>query len=78
MRTLAVLGTAAMFLVGGGILVHGWPALHHLVEGWVQAAPAAGWATELLANGVAGVVAGVLVLAGVTLVQRARGVSGKH
>ncbi|MFZ5549590.1 MAG: DUF808 domain-containing protein [Pseudomonadota bacterium] len=78
MRTLAVLGTAAMFLVGGGILVHGWPALHHLVEGWVQAFPALGWATELIANGLAGVVAGVLVLAGVTLVQKLRGVSGKH
>jgi uncharacterized protein len=82
MRTLAVLGTAAMFLVGGGILVHGWPALHHLVEGWMHAVPGLGWATELLANGLAGVVAGVLVLAGVTLVQRvagrATGVSGKH
>jgi predicted DNA repair protein MutK len=78
MRTLAVLGTAAMFLVGGGILVHGWPALGHLVEGWVHAMPAAGWAMEIVANGVAGVIAGALVLAAVTLVQRARGVSGKH
>lgn len=29
MKTLSVLGTAAMFLVGGGILVHGIPLLHH-------------------------------------------------
>ena len=33
MRALSVAGTAAMFLVGGGILVHGFPALHHAIEG---------------------------------------------
>jgi len=32
MRTLSVLGTAAMFLVGGGIAVHGIEPLHHAVE----------------------------------------------
>lgn len=32
MRALSVLGTAAMFLVGGSIIAHGIPALHHLVE----------------------------------------------
>ncbi len=32
MKTLSVLGTAAMFLVGGGILVHGIPLLHHFIE----------------------------------------------
>jgi uncharacterized protein len=78
MRALAVLGTAAMFLVGGGILVHGWPWLHHVVEGWVHALPSVGWLTELVANGLAGVVAGALVLAGWTAVQKLRGVSGKH
>ncbi|MDO9159706.1 MAG: DUF808 domain-containing protein, partial [Burkholderiaceae bacterium] len=33
MKALSVVGTAAMFMVGGGILVHGWPWLHHAVEG---------------------------------------------
>src|SRR5690606_31331442 len=33
LRVLSVLGTAAMFLVGGGIVVHGLPPLHHLVHG---------------------------------------------
>ncbi len=33
MKALAVVGTAAMFMVGGGILAHNIPALHHLVEG---------------------------------------------
>lgn len=32
MKTLSVVGTAAMFLVGGGILIHGISSLHHLVE----------------------------------------------
>jgi uncharacterized protein len=31
MKGLTIAGTAAMFLVGGGILAHGVPALHHAV-----------------------------------------------
>ena len=66
MKLLSVAGTAAMFLVGGGILVHGWPALHHLL----QPVPAAfGW----LAEGAVGVAAGALVLAAVLLVNKLRG-----
>ncbi|MBU3737118.1 MAG: DUF808 domain-containing protein, partial [Methylobacterium sp.] len=37
MKTLSVVGTAAMFLVGGGILLHGLPQAHH----WLLAAEAA-------------------------------------
>ncbi|MBH9551255.1 DUF808 domain-containing protein [Inhella gelatinilytica] len=36
MKLLAIVGTAAMFLVGGGILVHGIPALHHIAEDLAQ------------------------------------------
>jgi hypothetical protein len=36
MKSLSVIGTIAMFLVGGGILVHGIPALHHAVQAAVQ------------------------------------------
>ena len=32
MKTLSIVGTAAMFLVGGSILVHGLPFLHHVVD----------------------------------------------
>lgn len=73
MKTLSVVGTAAMFMVGGGILLHGWPALAHAVEAW-----AAGWGSLLAAvintgaGAAMGVVAGVLVLAVVTGVQRLR------
>ena len=82
MKALSVAGTAAMFLVGGGILVHGVPALHHAVEGvGVAASQAAGGALASIAavlvpnglNAVVGVVAGGLVLVGVKLVQRIRG-----
>jgi len=71
MKTLSVVGTAAMFLVGGGILVHGIPPLHHAIENAVRDWPAL-W--EVLANNVAnaivGIVAGAIVLAVVTLAQR--------
>jgi predicted DNA repair protein MutK len=73
MKTLSVVGTAAMFMVGGGILLHGWPALAHAVEAW-----AAGWGSLLAAvvntavGAAVGVVAGALVLAVVMGVQRLR------
>ena len=34
MKTLSVVGTAAMFMVGGGILVHGIGPVHHGIEAW--------------------------------------------
>lgn len=78
MKTLSVAGTAAMFLVGGGILVHGVPALHHAVEGVGAAAalwPVGGlWAAVVpnLLNAVVGIVAGGLVVAVMTVVARLR------
>ncbi|HEX5685587.1 MAG TPA: DUF808 domain-containing protein [Ideonella sp.] len=65
MRTLAVVGTAAMFLVGGGILVHGIPALHHLIEAAVAALPSVGWLVSLLGDALTGIAAGFVVVAGV-------------
>jgi hypothetical protein len=67
MKTLSVAGTAAMFLVGGGILVHGIPPLHHFIEHLAAGAgPLAGLVTFVL-DGLVGVIAGALVLAGVML-----------
>ncbi len=73
MKSLSVIGTAAMFLVGGGILVHAVPALHHFV---LALAPTGVAATlvGLLANLVVGIVVGAAVLAVVQLVGRLRGV----
>jgi predicted DNA repair protein MutK len=65
MKALSVAGTAAMFLVGGGILVHGIPALHHLVDN-------AGMLASLALDGIVGIVAGGLALAAVTLALRMR------
>lgn len=73
MRFLSVAGTAAMFLVGGGILVHGMPFLHHLAEAARALSP--NWLWENLFNAVVGVVAGALVVAVVTGITRLRALS---
>ncbi|MFC0665551.1 DUF808 domain-containing protein [Azotobacter chroococcum] len=77
MKALSVVGTAAMFLVGGGILVHGLPFLAHWLHGLeatTNGLPTVGSILSALlptlANAVVGIVAGGLVLAGVTLVKR--------
>jgi len=72
MKGLAIAGTAAMFLVGGGILAHGVPALHHAVEAIAQGAGALAAVVPLIADGVVGVIAGALALALVAAVQRLR------
>jgi predicted DNA repair protein MutK len=77
MKALTVIGTAAMFLVGGGILMHGMPGGHaitHAVE--AAAGPLAVVATSL-ADMLLGVVAGALALAAMKLVDRVRG-KGAH
>ena len=74
MKTLAVVGTAAMFLVGGGILVHGVPALDDAIRALTAGVP--GLAQVLLSalvDGLVGVVAGGVVVAAVMLFQRLRG-----
>jgi predicted DNA repair protein MutK len=71
MKGLSVAGTAAMFLVGGGILVHGISPLGHAIEGALQGLGGlAGALLPTLANGLFGVAAGALVLAGVMLARR--------
>ena len=75
MKALAVVGTAAMFLVGGGILVHGFGFLHHVVEAMLAQHSGPGmWQTLLsaAADGLTGVVAGALVFAGVTVWSNVR------
>ena len=70
MKTLSVLGTAAMFLVGGGILLHGIPSIGHTVEHWFLGM---GWLTDLLSNltgGVVGLIAGSVVALAWQLISR--------
>jgi predicted DNA repair protein MutK len=79
MKALAVVGTVAMFMVGGGILVHGIHALDVWIKSLAQqiaeltaVGPLLGALTPTLAGVIIGVIAGALVLAAVTFWQRLR------
>ena len=78
MKALSVAGTAAMFLVGGGILTHGVPVLHHGIEVLAEAAarlpagPLLAALTPSLAEALVGVIAGALVLLLVSTVSKWR------
>ena len=86
MKRLSIVGTIAMFMVGGGILTHGIPGAHEWIEHVAHGAggiPAAGrileTAVPFLLDIVCGILAGMLVLAGVAvaghifrLIKRAR------
>ncbi len=72
MKTLSVLGTAAMFLVGGGIIVHGIPQLadmlHHIYA--MVGGGAFGILAEMGFNGVVGVIAGGIIVGAHSLIKR--------
>ena len=72
MKTLSILGTAAMFLVGGGILVHGVPiaaeALHHLEE--MTGGGSLSLFANLLFTGAAGMLAGGVLVGLQSLVRK--------
>ena len=72
MKTLSVLGTAAMFLVGGGILLHGIPALGHALEDWAHSLGSWGVLVSNLGAGLAGVLVGVAAVGVFSLVQKLR------
>jgi len=80
MKTLSVVGTAAMFLVGGSILLHGVPVaaeVVHAAQSAMATLPLAGGVlaalTPTVLDGLAGVLAGAIVLGAVMLVARLRG-----
>ena len=68
MRGLSVAGTAAMFLVGGGILAHGFEPLGHWLRE-LSSGPAEAL-IDVVANALVGMVAGAVVVAAVTLGRR--------
>ena len=77
MKTLSVVGTAAMFMVGGSIIGHGIPALHHFTENAALATgsvatigPVLAAVTPTLIDAVIGIITGAAVLLGVTLVKK--------
>ena len=62
MKFLSIAGTVAMFLVGGGILVHGIPFIHHYLENLVISNSILKMITTSLAEGGVGIFLGFISL----------------
>ena len=82
LKLLSIVGTAAMFIVGGGILTHGIAPVHATIEHWVHGitlVPSADWLASSLAelslDAAFGLLAGAIVLAGVLTVKKLAGSS---
>jgi uncharacterized protein len=74
MRGLSLAGTAAMFLVGGGILTHGLPSLEKWAEAYIHTMPGAvATLAKMAFDAVVGILVGALVLRVVVGVKRIRG-----
>ena len=80
MKVLSVVGTAAMFMVGGGIIAHAIEAVHHFSQGVAASltdipavGPVLAFLAPIVVDALVGVLVGAVVLAVVTLVQRMRG-----
>lgn len=79
MKTLSVVGTAAMFMVGGGILTHGIPVIYN----WIEKLALTGadilafggfihFMTPPVVNLVFGLIAGMIIVLLITMIQRIR------
>lgn len=76
MKALTIVGTAAMFLVGGGIVVHNVPIIHHWIEPVIMNLPELTLVNAfvpVLMNGLIGIVAGVIIVALMEIVHKVRG-----
>lgn len=80
MKTLSVVGTAAMFMVGGGILAHGLSVVHHWIESSAERLgelPYLGMLLDgimpTLLNAGFGIVVGAVLVGAFTLIGRLRG-----
>ena len=77
MKTLTIVGTLAMFLVGGGIITHAIPVFHHFTEDsveYIDHIPTVGHfigaLTPTLINFVIGFVAGLIVVLVVSMISK--------
>lgn len=71
MKGLSILGTIAMFLVGGGILVHGVPPVYQAISQFAGGmGGVAGALAPTLANGLVGLLAGAILVAIITPLAR--------
>lgn len=76
MKSLSIVGTLAMFLVGGGIVVHGIAPLHHAIEHFSAGHGAVAQALlPTILNLVLGFIIGAVVVVGVKVVAKLRGAS---
>ena len=80
MKFLSIVGTAAMFMVGGGIVSHNWEWLHHHSESLAETlgeVPGVGGVLHVIGpvlfDALVGIAVGVLVVIVVTLVNKLRG-----
>jgi len=80
MKLLTIVGTAAMFMVGGGIIGHNWELLHHFAlesAEHMATVPGIGGVlgaiTPTVIDALVGVIVGALVLLAVTVVNKLRG-----
>jgi predicted DNA repair protein MutK len=71
MKLLGVLGTTAMFLVGGGIVIHSAPAIHHWVES-IQNASQLPWLVQLGFELSSGITSGLVVVLLITLLKKVK------
>lgn len=76
LKTLSIVGTIAMFLVGGGIIAHGIPTIGHAFEAWAQplaaVAGALGGLSKILLEGLLGVAVGAVLVGLFSAVQKLR------
>jgi predicted DNA repair protein MutK len=77
MTSLATIGTVAMFLVGGSIVVHSIPGSHAMIHHLLTSLPAAAqgngliaWLVPVIIDALAGITAGFIVLTAVMVTQR--------
>jgi uncharacterized protein len=70
MRALSFLGTLAMFLVGGSIIVHGAPFMHHWLEETIAVGGLAGALLPSAIDLATGLLVGAACLAALTLLRK--------
>jgi uncharacterized protein len=75
MKGLSIAGTAAMFLVGGSIIEHGIPAVHHWAEAVTEASGAWHTPVGMLMDAAIGILVGGVLVAAYVAFRKMRGKS---
>jgi uncharacterized protein len=70
MKTLSVVGTIAMFLVGGGIITHNVPAAYHFIESIASKTEPLNTIVSWLGDATIGIVVGIIVLVAVQFIKK--------